>query len=67
MLMSTDQKIKNNATVVWQMGAEIIKEVIKKRHETVTVVLQELVDKIVAGGIPTNHYTGNKAYGFHVK
>ncbi|XP_076241855.1 Fanconi anemia complementation group I [Calliopsis andreniformis] len=57
MLMSTDQKMKNNATVVWHIGTEIIQEVIKKRHETVTIVLQELVDKIVAGGIPTNHYT----------
>lgn len=59
-LMSTDQKLKNNVMVVQCVGAEIIREVVKKRHETVAIILQELVDKIVAGGIPTTHYTGNK-------
>ncbi|KZC06011.1 Fanconi anemia group I protein like protein [Dufourea novaeangliae] len=57
MLMSTDQKLKNNTTVVWYTGTEIIREIIKKRHDTVAIVLQELVDKIVVGGIPTMHYT----------
>ncbi|XP_076166538.1 Fanconi anemia complementation group I isoform X2 [Ptiloglossa arizonensis] len=57
-LMSTDQKLKNNVMVVQCVGAEIIREVVKKRHETVAIILQELVDKIVAGGIPTTHYTG---------
>ncbi|XP_076677421.1 Fanconi anemia complementation group I isoform X2 [Andrena cerasifolii] len=56
MLMSTDQKGKNNATVVWHTGSEIIREVIKKRHETVAFMLQELVDKIVACGVSTTHY-----------
>lgn len=60
MLMSTDQKMKNNATVVWRTGSEIIREVIKKRHETVAFMLQELVDKIVACGVPTTHYIGKK-------
>ncbi|XP_043247785.1 Fanconi anemia group I protein-like isoform X2 [Colletes gigas] len=56
-LMNTDQKVKNSIKVVWSVGAEIIREVIKKRHETVAIVLQELVHKIVANGIPTIHYT----------
>ncbi|XP_054003453.1 Fanconi anemia group I protein isoform X2 [Hylaeus anthracinus] len=57
MLMSSDQKVKNNATVVWSVGSEIVREVMKKRHETVVIVLQELVHKIVGGGISTTHYT----------
>lgn len=58
-LMNSDQKLKNNATVVWCIGGEIIREVIKKRHETVATVMQELVNKIVAGGTSIIHYIGN--------
>ena len=54
--------MKTNATVVWRTGSEIIREVIKKRHETVAFMLQELVDKIVACGVPTTHYIGNRNY-----
>ncbi|XP_033206109.2 Fanconi anemia complementation group I isoform X1 [Bombus vancouverensis nearcticus] len=56
-LMNADQKSKNNATAMWRIGSEIIREIIKKRHETVPIVLQELINKIVAGGMPTTHYT----------
>nr|XP_034193738.1 Fanconi anemia group I protein isoform X2 [Osmia lignaria] len=55
-LMNSDQKLKNNATIVWSIGGEIIREVIKKRHETVATVMQELVNKIVAGGTSIIHY-----------
>ncbi|XP_078053426.1 Fanconi anemia complementation group I isoform X2 [Augochlora pura] len=56
-LMSTSQKFKHNTSVLWNTGAEIVREIIKKRHETVATVLQELIDKIVVGGTPTIHYT----------
>ncbi|XP_029045832.2 Fanconi anemia group I protein isoform X1 [Osmia bicornis bicornis] len=55
-LMNSDQKLKNNGTIVWCIGGEIIREVIKKRHETVATVMQELVNKIVAGGTSITHY-----------
>lgn len=58
--MSADQKSKNNATAMWCIGSEIIREIIKKRHETIPIVLQELINKIVAGNMPTIHYTGRK-------
>ncbi|KOC59133.1 Fanconi anemia group I protein like protein [Habropoda laboriosa] len=58
MLMSADQKLKGNTTTaMWCTGSEIVREVIKKRHETVPIVLQELINKIVAGGMTTTHYT----------
>ncbi|XP_033322360.2 Fanconi anemia complementation group I isoform X5 [Megalopta genalis] len=57
VLMSTSQKLKHNTSVLWNTGAEIIQEIIKKRHETVATVLQELIDKIVVGGTPMIHYT----------
>ncbi|XP_076294996.1 Fanconi anemia complementation group I [Lasioglossum baleicum] len=57
VLMSTSQKFKHNTVVLWNTGAEIIREIIKKRHETVATVLQELVDKIVVSGTPMIHYT----------
>ncbi|XP_043789127.1 Fanconi anemia group I protein isoform X2 [Apis laboriosa] len=56
-LMSADQKSKNTATAMWCIGSEIIREIIKKRHETIPIVLQELINKIVAGNMPTVHYT----------
>lgn len=59
--MNADQKSKNNATAMWRIGSEIIREIIKKRHETVPIVLQELINKIIAGGMPTTHYTGKRA------
>ncbi|XP_012153284.2 Fanconi anemia complementation group I isoform X2 [Megachile rotundata] len=55
-LMSSDQKLKNNTTVTVRIGAEIIREVIKKRHETIATVMEELVNKIVAGGASTIYY-----------
>lgn len=58
--MGADQKSKNNATAMWCIGSEIIREIIKKRHETIPIVLQELINKIVAGNMPTVHYTGRK-------
>ncbi|XP_076651610.1 Fanconi anemia complementation group I isoform X3 [Halictus rubicundus] len=57
VLMSTSQKFKHNAAVLWNTGTDIIREIIKKRHETVSTVLQELIDKIIAGGTPMVHYT----------
>ncbi|CAK9794572.1 Fanconi anemia group I protein [Anthophora plagiata] len=66
MLMSVDQKLKGNTTTaVWCTGSEIIREVVKKRHETVPTVLQELINKIVAGGTTTMHYTDCLKYMCH--
>ncbi|XP_026674075.1 Fanconi anemia group I protein isoform X2 [Ceratina calcarata] len=61
-LMKVEQKSKNNATVMWHIGSDIIQEIIKKRHETVPAVLQELINKIVSGGTSTTHYTGCLKY-----
>ncbi|KAK1122548.1 hypothetical protein K0M31_008998 [Melipona bicolor] len=55
-LMNDDQKSKNNAITTWHIGSEIIREIIKKRHETVPLILQELINKIIAGGVTTTHY-----------
>nr|XP_031847431.1 Fanconi anemia group I protein homolog [Nomia melanderi] len=57
MLMSTNQKLKHNMTVVCSTGAEIVREIMKKQHETVPTILQELVDKIIVGGTPARYYT----------
>lgn len=65
--MSADQKSKNTATTMWCIGSEIIREIIKKRHETIPIVLQELINKIVAGNVPTVHYTGRKITIFITK
>lgn len=65
--MSADQKSKNNATAMWCIGSEIIREIIKKHHETIPIVLQELINKIVAGNMPTVHYTGRKTTIFNKK
>ncbi|OAD51916.1 Fanconi anemia group I protein [Eufriesea mexicana] len=56
-LMNIDQKSKNNVTDMCNMGSEIIQEIIKKRHETVPFVLQELINKIVAASASATHYT----------
>ena len=58
--MNDDQKSKNNATTTWHIGSEVIREIIKKRHETVPLILQELINKIIAGGVTTTHYIGKK-------
>lgn len=58
--MDIDQKSKSNVTAMCSMGSEIIQEIIQKRHETVPFVLQELINKIVAGSTLATHYTGNK-------
>ena len=58
--MNDDQKSKNNAITTWHTGSEIIREIIKKRRETVPLILQELINKIIAGGVTTTHYIGKK-------
>ncbi|XP_043519623.1 Fanconi anemia group I protein isoform X2 [Frieseomelitta varia] len=55
-LMNDDQKSKNNAITTWHIGSEIIREIIKKHHETAPLILQELINKIIAGGVTTTHY-----------
>ncbi|CAL7938106.1 unnamed protein product [Xylocopa violacea] len=56
-LMSADQKSKNNAAATWPIGSKIIQKIVKKRHETIPVVLEELITKIVIGNTSTTHYT----------
>ncbi|XP_076759564.1 Fanconi anemia complementation group I [Xylocopa sonorina] len=57
ILMSADQKSKNGATATWPIGSKIIQKIAKKRHETIPVVLEELITKIVIGNSSTTHYT----------
>lgn len=42
---------------MWRIGSEVVQEIIKKCHETVPIVLQELINKIIAGSASTTHYT----------
>ncbi|XP_015108485.1 Fanconi anemia group I protein [Diachasma alloeum] len=62
VLMDTGKAKDGEENLLHDVGVKILQKLMKKRHEIVPIVLQNLTDKIVAGGIAISHYIECLAY-----
>ncbi|XP_063989742.1 Fanconi anemia group I protein homolog [Diachasmimorpha longicaudata] len=62
VLMDTGKARDGEENLLHEVGVKILQKLMKKRHEIVPIVLQNLTDKIVAGGTAISHYIECLAY-----
>lgn len=64
ILMATENKSKTCAHPSCQLGIKVLQKIMKKHHETVAIVFQTLIDKIIGGGLYISQYTGKSFMSF---
>lgn len=62
VLMTVENKSKTGAHPLRQVAIKILQKIMKKHHETVAIIFQTLLDKIIAGGSCISQYTDCLTY-----
>ena len=57
-LLDTERKSMFEIHLPWQLGQEILCKVMKKRKDSVSIVIEKLNEKILQSGINVSQYTG---------